>query len=136
MSVSLSSLCSGLSQPTDLNQQATGKSSVETFLQEIWITKKVSFIWKIAPGTPDHLCSVEQEGHDFREKKAELSKLPDLLLCMCNMPATDGTQQKAWQNDCAVIWFQPRSTGKDAIYLFIFPSLAPPCLILAKLRLS
>lgn len=46
-------------------------SSAETLLQYIWLTKKkASFIWKIAPGTPDHLCSMEQEGHDFRVKPA------------------------------------------------------------------
>lgn len=46
-------------------------SSAVTLSQYIWLTKKeASFIWKIAPGTPDHLCSMEQEGHDFRGKTA------------------------------------------------------------------
>lgn len=45
-------------------------SSAGTFLQYIWLTKKASFIWKIALGTPDRLCSTELEGHDFRVKKA------------------------------------------------------------------
>lgn len=44
--------------------------SAETFLQYVWLPKKASFIWKIAPGTPDHLCSMEQDGHDFRVKTA------------------------------------------------------------------
>lgn len=49
-------------------------SSAETLLQYIWLTKKASFIWKIAPGTPDHLCSMEQEGHDLRIKTASSAK--------------------------------------------------------------
>lgn len=95
-------------------------SSAETLLQYIWLTKKASFIWKIAPGTPDHLCSMEQEGHDLRVKTASSENSRAHATSQLLKP-----NKKSGRITVESIWCQPSSTGKDVV---CFSSPAPQLL--------